>query len=116
MRTNIVLDDDLVAEALRTGIKTKRAVVEEAFRTLIRLKRQEESWRCAASSTGMATSTRCAATEPEPGHLSTSPRPLPPPAPFGGVAGTDSHGPMDHPKKALTRKSYQKVAMRAFGQ
>ena len=43
MRTNIVLDDDLVAEAMRrTGIKTKRGVVEEALRTLIRLKRQDE--------------------------------------------------------------------------
>jgi Arc/MetJ family transcription regulator len=43
MRTNIVLDDDLVTEAMRrTGIKTKRAVVEEALRKLIRLKRQEE--------------------------------------------------------------------------
>ena len=43
MRTNIVLDDELVAEAMRsTGIKTKRAVVEEALRTLIRLRRQEE--------------------------------------------------------------------------
>jgi Arc/MetJ family transcription regulator len=43
MRTNIVLDDDLVAEAMRrTGIKTKRAVVEEAPKTLIGLKRQEE--------------------------------------------------------------------------
>ena len=43
MRTNIVLDDELVAEAMRrTGIKTKRAVVEEALRMLIRLKRQEE--------------------------------------------------------------------------
>jgi Arc/MetJ family transcription regulator len=43
MRTNIVLDDALVAEAMRrTGIKTKRGVVEEALRTLIRLTRQEE--------------------------------------------------------------------------
>ena len=43
MRTNIVLDQELVAEAMRrTGIKTKRAVVEEALKTLIRLKRQEE--------------------------------------------------------------------------
>jgi Arc/MetJ family transcription regulator len=43
MRTNIVLDDELVAEAMRrTGIKTKRRVVEEALRTLIRLRRQEE--------------------------------------------------------------------------
>ena len=40
---NIVLDDDLVAEAMRrTGIKTKRAVVEEALKTLLRLKRLED--------------------------------------------------------------------------
>ena len=44
MRTNIVLDDDLVAEAMRrTGIKTKRAVVGETLRALIGLKRQEET-------------------------------------------------------------------------
>ena len=43
MRTNIVLDDQLVDEAMRaTGLRTKRAVVEEALRTLIRLKRQEK--------------------------------------------------------------------------
>lgn len=43
MRTNIVLDEELITEAMRrTGIKTKRAVVEEALRTLIQLKRQEE--------------------------------------------------------------------------
>lgn len=42
VRTNIVLDDALVAEAMtRTGIKTKRALVEEALKTLIRLKHQE---------------------------------------------------------------------------
>ena len=43
MRTNIVLDDGLVDEAMRaTGLRTKRAVVEEALRTLVRLKRQEK--------------------------------------------------------------------------
>ena len=43
MRTNIVLDDALLAEAMRrTGLKTKHAVVEEALKTLVRLKRQEE--------------------------------------------------------------------------
>jgi Arc/MetJ family transcription regulator len=43
MRTNIVLDDALVAEVMRrTGIKTKRAVVEEALKKLIQLKRQEK--------------------------------------------------------------------------
>jgi Arc/MetJ family transcription regulator len=43
VRTSIVLDEELVAEAMRrTGIKTKRAVVKEAPGTLIQLKRQEE--------------------------------------------------------------------------
>ena len=42
MRTNIVLDDALVEKALKlTGLKTKKAVVEEGLRTLIRLKEQE---------------------------------------------------------------------------
>jgi Arc/MetJ family transcription regulator len=36
MRTNIVLDDALVGEALRlTGLRTKREVVEEALRVLV---------------------------------------------------------------------------------
>ena len=42
MRTNIVIDDELMAEAQRlTGISTKRETVEEALRELVRLKRQE---------------------------------------------------------------------------
>jgi Arc/MetJ family transcription regulator len=41
MRTNIVLDDELVAEASRlTGIRTKRDLVDEALRTLIQTKRR----------------------------------------------------------------------------
>lgn len=41
MRTNIVLDDDLVAEAQRlTGARTKREVVDLALRQLVRLQRQ----------------------------------------------------------------------------
>lgn len=41
MRTNIVIDDDLIREAMRlTGLKTKRAVVEHALRTIVRLNRQ----------------------------------------------------------------------------
>ena len=36
MRTNIVLDDELTAEAMRlTGAKTKREVVELALRELV---------------------------------------------------------------------------------
>ena len=43
MRTNIVLDESLVEEARRlTGIKTKKALIDEALRTLIRLRRQGE--------------------------------------------------------------------------
>jgi Arc/MetJ family transcription regulator len=41
MRTNIVLDDDLVREAMRlTGIKTQRALVHEALRTLVETRRR----------------------------------------------------------------------------
>ncbi len=41
MRTNIVLDDELVAEAQRlTGIRTKRELVHEALRTLIEVRRR----------------------------------------------------------------------------
>lgn len=43
MRTNIVIDDTLMREALRaTGLKTKREAVEEGLRTLLRLSRQSE--------------------------------------------------------------------------
>ncbi len=36
MRTNIELDDDLLAEAMAaTGLTTKRATVEEALRQLV---------------------------------------------------------------------------------
>jgi Arc/MetJ family transcription regulator len=42
MRTNIVIDDKLMADALRTtGLKTKREAVELGLRTLIRLQQQE---------------------------------------------------------------------------
>lgn len=41
MRTNIVIDDDLMDEAMKaTGLKTKRETVELGLRTLIRLKKQ----------------------------------------------------------------------------
>jgi Arc/MetJ family transcription regulator len=42
MRTNIVIDDQLMAEALKvSGARTKRQAVEEGLRLLIRLKSQE---------------------------------------------------------------------------
>ena len=42
MRTNVVLDDELVERAKQvTGMRTKREVIHEALRTLVRLKEQE---------------------------------------------------------------------------
>ncbi len=48
MRTNIVIDDGLIRRAMRvTGLKTKKAVVEEGLKLLVRLKDQEavRAWR-----------------------------------------------------------------------
>lgn len=46
MRTNIDLDDTLVGEAMAvTGIGTKKAVVEEALRRLVRAARQAQAIR-----------------------------------------------------------------------
>ena len=43
MRTNIVIDDQLMADALQaTGLKTKREAVELGLKTLIKLKQQEK--------------------------------------------------------------------------
>ena len=42
MRTNIIIEDSLMAEALKaSGLKTKKEAVELGLKTLIRLKRQE---------------------------------------------------------------------------
>ncbi len=41
MRTNIVIDDKLMSIALKTsGLSTKKEVVEEALRLLVRVKNQ----------------------------------------------------------------------------
>ena len=43
MRTNIVIDDQLMASALKmTGLKTKREAVELGLKTLVKLKKQEQ--------------------------------------------------------------------------
>lgn len=43
MRTNVVLDEALVARAKSlTGIKTTRRVIEEALRLLVRLREQSQ--------------------------------------------------------------------------
>ena len=46
MRTNIVIDDDLMAEAMvATGAKTMREAVHEALRRTVRAKKQLDSFR-----------------------------------------------------------------------
>ena len=43
MRTNIVVDDNLMAEALHLShIKTKKSVVEAALKLFVQVKRQEK--------------------------------------------------------------------------
>ena len=43
MRTNIVIDDKLMRDALRaSGLRTKREAVELGLRTLLRLSKQAE--------------------------------------------------------------------------
>tara|TARA_R110000868_G_scaffold29064_3_gene108223 strand:- start:585 stop:779 length:195 start_codon:yes stop_codon:yes gene_type:complete len=43
MRTNIVIDDKLMADALSiTGFQTKKEAVEEGLKALIRLKKQAD--------------------------------------------------------------------------
>jgi Arc/MetJ family transcription regulator len=43
MRTNIVIDDKLMADALKaTGAKTKKEAVELGLRTLVQMGRQAE--------------------------------------------------------------------------
>jgi Arc/MetJ family transcription regulator len=42
MRTNIEIDDDLMANVLKvTGLKTKKEAVEQGLLSLIRLKKQQ---------------------------------------------------------------------------
>ncbi len=43
MRTNIIIDDELMTDVLKlTGIKSKREAVEQGLRTLLALKQQEK--------------------------------------------------------------------------
>ena len=42
MRTNVVIDDELMAQAMElTGLRTKRAVVDAALRALIKRKSRQ---------------------------------------------------------------------------
>lgn len=43
MRTNIVIDDELMAEALKaTGLSTKKEAVEEGLKLLVRRNKQQD--------------------------------------------------------------------------
>jgi len=43
MRTNIVIDDDLMKQAMAiTKIKTKKSVVETGLKLLVQIKKQEQ--------------------------------------------------------------------------
>ena len=41
MRTNVVIDDDLMAAALKlSGLRTKKAAIEEGLKLLVQVRRQ----------------------------------------------------------------------------
>lgn len=42
MRTNIVIDDNLMKQALKLGFRTKRSAVNEGLKLLIQTKAQNE--------------------------------------------------------------------------
>jgi Arc/MetJ family transcription regulator len=43
MRTNIVIDEELMQQVLKlTGLKTKREAVEQGLKALLKLKQQEQ--------------------------------------------------------------------------
>jgi len=43
VRTNVVVDDDLMASALKvSGLKTKKDAIEEGLRLLVQVKSQKE--------------------------------------------------------------------------
>jgi Arc/MetJ family transcription regulator len=45
MRTNIVIDDALLSQAMTaTGLPTKRATVEEGLRMLVRMRKQAKAF------------------------------------------------------------------------
>ena len=43
MRTNIVIDDELINQVMKiTGIRTKREAVDQGLKALLRLKQQDQ--------------------------------------------------------------------------
>ncbi|HET6468900.1 MAG TPA: type II toxin-antitoxin system VapB family antitoxin [Geminicoccaceae bacterium] len=48
MRTNIVIDDALMAEAMRlSGLKTKKAMIQAALELFVKIKRQRDIFELA---------------------------------------------------------------------
>ena len=77
MRTNIVIDDKLMKDALRaTGLKTKREAVELGLRTLLRLRQQEQirRYRGKLRWEGPCRSFRCEGTGPDTRHSKSARR------------------------------------------
>lgn len=59
MRTNIIIDDQLMADALKaTGLNTKKEAVELGLKTLVRLKTKSESGNIAEHFPGKEISRR----------------------------------------------------------
>ena len=59
MRTNIDIDDKLMADALKaTGLKTKKEAVELGLKTLIKLKNKKKSSDLEGNWCGLAILTR----------------------------------------------------------
>jgi len=63
MRTNIEIDDELMAQALKlTGLPTKRAAVEEGLRLMVRLRKQARALKSLKGLGWDATSMTCGRT------------------------------------------------------
>jgi Arc/MetJ family transcription regulator len=63
VRTNIEIADELMAQALKlTGLPTKRAVVEEGLRLMVRLRKQARALKSLKGLGGKATLMRCGGT------------------------------------------------------
>ena len=59
MRTNVVVDDDLMKSALKvTGLKTKKAAIEEGLKLLVQVRGRKEIKGFGENSSGRAVSMR----------------------------------------------------------
>ncbi len=73
MRTNIVIDDKLMQDALRaTGAKTKREVVELGLKTLVDLQKQEQARQLRGKITWEGPRQAVCASEMSAAHASSS--------------------------------------------